>query len=93
MARSVNERENMIIQFSRNPSEELKNRLRRNGVVFHSYIPENAWIVTVSKSKRKLRSRDNVKYLGKLRPEDKTGKHLEKKLGNLEGSIQIFVFR
>ena len=91
MITSVTERENMIIQFSSNPSKELKKRLRKKGVVFHSYIPENAWIVTVNGGKGELRSRDDVTYLGKLRPEDKIGKHLEEKIGNLGGSIRVEV--
>jgi len=84
-------KQRMIIQFSENPSDKIRENLEASGLSFHSYIPENAWLVTVDGSPGEIRSKENVVYLGPLQTSDKIGKHLRKKLGNSVNKVNATV--
>lgn len=87
----INRGDKMIVQFAQTPSEERKKELRELGVVFHTYIPENAWIISTTGKYMDVKSQQDVKYLRSLRGQDKIGKHLQKDLARERDNLTVEV--
>jgi PGF-pre-PGF domain-containing protein len=82
----------MIVQFASIPGRGERERLRSEGVELLDYIPENAWIVSTSRSKYEIRGMDAVTFVGYLLPDDKIEPGLKTMAdGGVNGEIDVSV--
>lgn len=87
----ISKGDKLIVQFAQTPSKERKKELRELGVVFHTYIPENAWIISTSSRYTDIKSQRGVKYLKPLKGKDKVGKHLQRDLAHEKADLNVEV--
>ncbi|MEE8168418.1 MAG: S8 family serine peptidase, partial [Candidatus Hydrothermarchaeales archaeon] len=84
-----------LIQLERIPDEEDKKALEENGIKLLSYIPNKAWLVSVSTNAGDISSLPLVRWAGELLPEDKMSPYIREGGGvwarNRDGTVNLTV--